>query len=187
MKNARLGVAVVLTLCILLLALDGCGGEASRAKGFMEQGDAQLVKMKPISARLTKITNTLYSGVFAGGKVDAAGFQKNSAEVVKAADELAAAASVAEKKYAGINSLKTVTGYKKYADLQVKALGLNEQGLTQLKSFLARWTPAIAAAGFDPVAFVGAAKELSTQSTAIADQIEKLETEAAQVKKSEKL
>lgn len=187
LRSLRMLVASGLALSIMLALVSGCGGDASRARGFMSEGDAQLAKMKAISARLTSSTNTLFEGVFAGGKVDAAGFQKDAVAVRKAADEFSAAAVVAKKQYSSIDTLKNVQGYKDYADAQIKALDLNEQGLALLKAFLDKWTPAIAESGFDPVAFVGAAKELSTQSGNIATEIEKLENQAAKVKKAEKL
>jgi hypothetical protein len=182
-----MSVVFLLLPVLFMLAAAGCGGDAGRAKGYIQKGDAELVKMKTVSDRLTKSTDVLFAAVFAGGKVDASSFQKNAATVTTAASQFAAAALLAKKQYASIDSLKNVAGYKKYADLQVKALGLNEQGIAQLKAFVEKWTQAISAPGFDPVAFVGAAKELSAQSTSIADQIENLEKEAAQVKKSQNL
>lgn len=188
LRSVRLPICLALLPAILaIVCACGCGGDAARAKAYMEQGDAELVKMKPISLRLTKSTDQMFEQIFANGKVDTASFKKNSEAVSKAADELAAAAAVARQRYSSIDSLKEVGGYKKYGQVRIKELALNDQGLEQLKAFVDAWNKAISESAFDPVAFVGAAKELSGQSANIATEIEKLEKQAAEVKKSEKL
>jgi hypothetical protein len=187
LRGIRHYIASGLVLALALVALVGCGGDAGKASSDMQQGDAAILKLKPVSERLTKATGTLFASVFAGGKVDAASFQKNAISVNKAVDELTTGIEAARKDYAAIASLKNVAGYKKYADGQIKILDLNSQGLAQLKAFMTRWTPVISSPSFDPVAFVGASKQLSDQSSAIATQISALEKQAAATKKSEKL
>jgi len=187
LRGTRPFIAICVLAFVATAAISGCGGDASRAKAYMQQGDAAIVKLKPVSDRLTKSTGTLFASVFAGGKVDAASFQKNAAAVSKAADELSKGIVAARKDYASIDKLKNVAGYKKYATDQMRILDLNSQGLAGLSEFLTKWSPAISSPSFDPVAFVGAAKDLSAQSSAIATQIAQLEKQAAATRKSEKL
>jgi hypothetical protein len=182
------GAAIIAIACVVAaVLLAGCGGDAGRAKSYMQQGDAEIAKLQVVSSDLTKSVTALFQGIFAGGKVDAASFQKNAVAVQSQAAKLAAGAALARKQYALIDGLKKVPGYKKYADLQIQALDLNAKGVANLKTFLDKWTPAVAAPGFDPVAFVSASNDLSTQSSTIAASIDKLEKEAAAVKTKEKL
>jgi hypothetical protein len=178
---------IVIAGAVAVLSLSGCGGDAGRAKSYMQQGDAEIAKLQVVSNDLTKSVTALFGGIFAGGKVDAASFQKNAVAVQSQAAKLAAGASLARKQYALIDVLKKVPVYKKYADLQIQALDLNAKGVNNLKAFMDKWTPAVAAPGFDPVAFVSASNDLSTQSNTIAASIDKLEKEAASVKTKEKL
>jgi hypothetical protein len=173
--------AIVTAICLLvaIFAVAGCGGDAGRAKDYMNKGDAEVVKLKPVSDRFTKSVSALFSGVFAGGKVDAASFQKDAAGVKTLADQLSAGAREAAKQYALIDGLKDVPSYRKYADL--------EQKVMSLKAFLDKWSAAISSPTFDPVAFVGAAKDFSAQADTASKEIEKLEKEAASLKKSQKL
>jgi hypothetical protein len=181
--------AIVTAICLLvaIFAVAGCGGDAGRAKDYMNKGDAEVVKLKPVSDRFTKSVSALFSGVFAGGKVDAASFQKDAAGVKTLADQLSAGAREAAKQYALIDGLKDVPSYSKYADLEQKVMSLNEDTLAKLKAFLDKWSAAISSPTFDPVAFVGAAKDFSAQADTASKEIEKLEKEAASLKKSQKL
>jgi hypothetical protein len=184
--NTRVMLAAVILLMATLF-LVGCGGDAGRARDYMNKGDAEVAKLKPVSDRFTKSVSALFAGVFAGGKVDAASFQKDAAGVKTLADQLSAGAKEAAKQYALIDGLKDVPSYKKYADLEQQVMTLNEDGLAKLKAFLDKWTAAISSTSFDPVAFVGAAKEFSGQADSAAKEITKLETEAANLKNSRKL
>lgn len=172
---------------LLLAGAAGCGGDAGKARFFMQSGDSELSKMKPIAERLSSDTTRLFEGVFAGGKVDTAGFKRNGEAVLRDTDELAGASEKAGKQYQAIGKLKDVPGYKKYADVRIEALSVNEEALSRLNAFVEEWTTAMAAPGFDPVSFVGAARELSARSSEASAAIDKLEKEASALKKSSKL
>jgi hypothetical protein len=192
MRRTRLNrwkcaVAVIATLLAATLLAAGCGGDTGRARDYMIKGEAEIAKLQPVSESLTKSVEALFNGVFSGGRVDAASFQKDAAVVKKQVEQLSAGAKSAAKQYALIDGLKDVPSYKKYADLQQKVLSLNEEGFSKLSTFLDKWSPAIASPNFDPVAFVGAARDFSAQAQTTATEIEKLEKQAAALKKSQKL
>ncbi len=172
---------------VIAVGLPGCGGDTGRAKAFMEQGDKELSRMKPSSDRLQSATRTLFEGVFAGGAFDAASFRKNALEVKKAADDLEAAGAPARNSYSSIRKLKDVEGYRKYAAVRIEELDLNDRGLALLRSFIETWGSATGSTGVDPVAFVGAAKELSAKTAGVASEIRELESRAAALRRKERL
>ena len=177
-------VALLVTAAILIA---GCGVDAGQAEQDIQAGDAAVAKVQPASKQLSAEVSSLLNGVFAGGKVDPATFQKDAAAVRTDANKVLAGTAAAKSEYAKVKGLTGVAGYKEYASLQAQIVDLNDSGLKVLVAFVDKWSPAIAQASFDPVAFVGAAKELSTQSEAIATQIEKLQAQAAALKKAQKL
>ena len=187
MNHWKLTTLIISALLAAVLFVAGCGGDTGQAKAYVSRGDADVVKLQPVSNRLTKSVEALFSGVFAGGKVDATAFKKDAASVRSLAEELSTGANVASKQYALVDGLKDVPAYKKYADLEQKVISRNEEGLSRLKAFLDKWSAAISSPNFDPVAFVGDARDFSTMADKTAAEIEKLEKEAASLKKSQKL
>jgi len=174
-------------LVAVILLASSCGGDAAAARGDVSQGDAQLVKLKTVSEQLQKQISALFSGAFAGGKVDATAFKTNADTVKETADKLATGAASARKEYAKVDALEQVPAYKQYADDQIKVIDLNTAQIDSLKTFLDKWSAEVSSAEFDPVAFVGAARDLSTQMDTTAAAIKKLEDQASALKKKEKL
>lgn len=190
MKKVAGAIAFVLVIALSLavaVGAQGCGGDAGRAKSFMKQGDAELARMNPASEQLQSAARALFEGVFAGGAFDAAAFRKNAHKVRKAASDLEAAGAPARNSYSSIRKLKDVEGYRKYAAVRIKELDLNDRGIALLRSFIDTWSPATGSTGVDPVAFVGAAKDLGTATAGVASEIRELEVRAATLKQNGKL
>jgi hypothetical protein len=174
-----------LLLCVVLLA--SCGGDAAKARGYVSEGDALLVKVQPVSLKLSKDISSLFGGVFSGGKVDASAFSSGAVKVREGSDKMLAGAESAKKKYAQVDGLKDVPYYRQYAEYQLKIIELNKQGIGSLKAFLDEWVPAVSSPVFDPVAFVNASRDLSDKADQTAAAIEKLEKQAAALKKDKKI
>jgi len=180
-------MVMLLVLVVALLFAASCGGDAAAAKGDMSAGDAALAKLKPTSDELVKQISTLFQGVFTGGKVDAAAFKKSADAIKVTTGKLSAGAADARRQYAQIDALKAVPSYKEYADLQIQSIDLNTKQTDSLNAFLDKWSATVAQPNFDPVAFVGASRDLSVQMDATSAAIAKLEAQAAALKKSKKL
>jgi len=184
---ARFALAMSVLILVALLFAASCGGDAAAAKSNMSSGDAALAKLKPTSDEVVKQISALFQGVFTGGKVDAAAFKKSADAIKVTTGKLSAGAADARKQYAMIDSLKAVPSYKQYADLQIQSIDLNTKQTDSLNAFLDKWSAEVSQPTFDPVAFVGASRDLSVQMDATSAAIGKLEALAAALKKSKKL
>lgn len=160
-----------------MLFASSCGGDAAAARRYVGQGDAELVKLKPVSEQLQKQLSDLFSGAFAGGKINADAFRKNAVTVKDTAGKLAAGAALARERYAKVDTLKDVPTYKQYADDRIKVIDLNTNQVGSLDSFLDKWSAEVSSPTLDPVAFVGASRALSAQMDTTAAAVQKLEVQ----------
>lgn len=171
----------------MALMLAGCGGDAGKAKGYVNDGDKALVDLKPASDQFSNSVTDLFKGVFEGGKVDPSTFQKDAAAVKAQAEKVVKGAEGAKAEYVKVAALKDVPFYKEYADDQVKIIDLNTKAMGSLNEFLDKWSQSVGSSSFDPVAFVNAARDFSVMADATAVEIEKLEKAASKLKKEKKL
>jgi len=184
---AKSALVLLVVVVAALLFATSCGGDAAAAKGDMSRGDADLANLKPTSDEMVKQITALFQGVFSGGTVDTTTFKKSADAIKVTTGKLSPGAAEAKKEYAAINSLSSVPDYKQYADLQIKSIDLNTNQVESLNAFLDKWSQEMSGSAFDPVAFVGASRELSVQMDATSAAIAKLEAQAAALKKSKKL
>lgn len=180
-------VALVVVALASSLALAGCGGDEGKAKEYVSSGDAELAKLRTATEQLSSGVSRLFEGVFAGGQVEAAQFTEGATKVLVLVDKVSAGAALADKQYARVEGLFEVPDYQKYAALKRQAVAKDQEGLDSLKAFLDKWSTAISSASFDPVAFVGDARDFSLKAEAVAVAVEKLESQAAALKKEKGL
>jgi hypothetical protein len=180
-----LAAAIVLLMVAFMAA--SCGGDPAKAKAYVREGDALLVKIQPVSQDLSSAISELFKAVFAEGKVDAAAFVTGAAKIKEQADRLLSGAESARKEYARVAELEGVTDYARYADYQQQIIELNAKGVADLNAFLDEWAASAEADAFDPVAFVNASRAFAAKADETAAAIGKLENEAAGFKKEMEL
>jgi HPt (histidine-containing phosphotransfer) domain-containing protein len=118
---------VVLLVSSALLALPGCGGDAAKAKEYMEKGDEYSVELKDYvenaSDNVTDLLVSLGVDLAVTGTVE---FETVAEQARKNIGQLRNAGGKAVAEYEKIEDLSGVEDYKKYAELRIKSL--NEIG-----------------------------------------------------------
>ncbi len=171
--------------------LPGCGGTKGKAQASMKKGDEIVVVIEKDSetlvAKMDKTFLDLYKEINAGKTPDAGAFDKSSKEIIALAKEMLDKASKAKTEYENILRLTGVPQYAKYADLKIKVIDANVQGLKQLGSFLGQEKDRLSATPFDPVAFQIAVVQFSDSLKKLGEETGKLQKEAEDLKKQKKL
>jgi len=118
---------VVLLVSSALLALPGCGGDAAKAKEYMEKGDEYSVELKDYvenaSDNVTDLLVSLGVDLAVTGTVE---FETVAEQARKNIGQLRNAGGKAVAEYEKIEDLSGVEDYKEYAELRIKSL--NEIG-----------------------------------------------------------
>jgi hypothetical protein len=184
------------TLAILIILspvsiLSGCGGPEDEARSYMKKGDEIVVAVEKNSKTLvTKMDTTfsdLYKQINAGNTPDTAAFDKSSKEITALVKVMLDKASLAKADYGKILRLESVPYYVKYARNKIKVIDFNVQGLKQLQEFLAEGKNRLTAQPFDPVAFQIAVVQFSDGIKKLGEESGKLQKQAEDLKKENKL
>lgn len=173
------------------LLLPGCGGTKGEARASMKKGDEIVVVIEKDSETLVGKIDSTFSGLYkeinSGKTPNAGAFDKSSKEITTLAHKMSDKASQAKAQYEKIGRLKGVPDYAKYADLKIKIIDANVQGLKQLDSFLGQEKDRLSAKPFDPVAFQIAVIQFSDSLKNIGEETGKLQKQAEDLKKQKKL
>lgn len=180
-------IAILLLATWLAALAPGCGGNAGKAKGYMEDGDAIIVRMSGQTSRFQKDLEALFKGVFTGSGLEPAAFEQSAVAVIARADALAAEGEKARARYADIKKLSGVKEYQDYADLMIQAIDLNKKGLADLDAFLNESIKQVNAPGFDAIGLADGIDTFSRQAVEISAALQKLQKQAASLKKEKRL
>jgi len=174
-----------------ITVLPGCGGPKGEARSHMKKGDEIVVLIeknsKTLVAKMDKTFSNLYKQMNSGKTPDAAAFDISAKEITVLAEKMLDKASLAKAEYGMIRRLKGVPDYVKYAEMKIKVIDSNFQGLKQLQDFLAEGKKKLAAQPFDPVAFQIAVVQFSDSMKKLGEESGKLQKQAEDLKKQKKL
>ncbi|MBU1943889.1 MAG: hypothetical protein KKE36_09500 [Actinobacteria bacterium] len=184
--NRILIATITLVSCLALLA-SGCGGPQDQAKAYMQEGDAVIVKMAGQTPGFKKDLEDLFKGVFSGDGLEPAEFEQTATALRETANSIKSQGEEARASYAGIQKLSDVEDYKEYAALMVQALDVNEKGLNDLESFLDEAAGQVKAANFDAIVLANGIETFSDKAAQISDDLQKLQKQAADLKKEKGL
>jgi uncharacterized protein YukE len=180
-------ITILLLAACLATIVSGCGGNAGEAKGYMEDGDAIVVKMSGQTPEFKKELESLFKGAFAGSGLEPAEFEESAGAVKETAGSLEAQGDRARASYARIRKLSGVKDYGDYADLMIQALDLNEKGLKDLDAFLDESIKQVNAPSFDAIGLANGIETFSKQASEISTALQKLQKQAADLKKEKEL
>lgn len=118
----KAAVAAVVVAALALWAACGCGGGASRAKGYMIKGDELLKAAEELYTSIMDKTQTLVTDYVAGGNTEPSGVKAKTDEIGGLLDRATTGEAAAREQYERILPLEGVRDYVKYAGLQIEVI-----------------------------------------------------------------
>ena len=117
-----LAITIALAFIVTVIAVCGCGGDASRAKDYMNKGDALLKTVEGQYTSISRKMTTLIAEYTAGKNTEPTAVKAKIAEITGLLDAAKAGQDAASAEYGKILSLKGVPDYVKYAALQIEVI-----------------------------------------------------------------
>lgn len=171
--------AIVLVLLVALTALaTGCGsGDTKQAQEYMKAGDALMKELDTQGNALSSEVSSVFASV-----TSAATFSEAVAKVKASTAKISDTIKKAEAEYKKINGLQGVEDYKKYADLQLVVLKLDEELVTMINSFLDEATAIVSSPTGTPEQLTAAQEKFVTEVNAVNEKLTKAQKAASTFK-----
>ncbi len=189
-RTGTLALTAVLVVVTALLA-SGCGGDAGKARGYVEQGNELIAAVEKqgeeLGALMDSAFSDLYKEISSGSKPDVVSFASAAADMESLADDMITRARKAKAAFERVDTLEDVPGYVKYADLKIRIIDSNIKGLEELKAFLKEAGEKLAASDFDLMAFQSFVTQYGESVKTLGEEGGKLQEQAEALWKSEKL
>jgi len=183
--------AYILTLTVtiaLALSLSGCKNEASRAKEYVEEGDAILAEAAVTGDELTSKVESLLTNMGAqlsrGERPDAGNFNENLEVIHGLFDELDSKYEEAKSSYGKTESLKGLDDYKDYARTRMAQIVVAEDMLQDIRFHLDKLKFDISDPGFSATALAEEASEFGEKVERKASEVTELMNRAETIKRS---
>lgn len=174
-------VGVVLVVAIALAA--GCGsGDTKQAQQYMKQGDTYMKQLDTLGNALSTEVQQVFSSV-----TNAATFNEAVTKVKASVTKISQTITKAQTEYKKINSLQGVEDYKKYADLQLVVLKLDEQLVTLINKFLDASVAIVNNPSGTPEQLTAAQQAFVTEVNAINEKLSTAQTAASKFKSEKNL
>jgi hypothetical protein len=189
-KTAIASLVLVLSLSVAVL-VTGCSGDLGSARAYVKKGDETIVVIernsRSLGSSIEKTFTGLYNEISAGKTPSPAPFVASAREMKSLADGMLSDAAEARRQFAKVRDLKGVPYYRKYADLKIKVIDANVEGLKQLETFLDETQKKLSASPFDPVAFQLYVNQFSSSLQKKGEETGKLQKQAEDLKKQKQL
>jgi hypothetical protein len=178
-RKASIAFLVCLAFGAFVLAA-GCGGDTGQAKQYMKTAEAYYDQVATDSQALAgKITAAF------NGATDPAKMQAAVAKLNTFLDSMEAKADKAKASYTKMKSLKGVSDYVKYAEMQIELMGLVKQATGQLRNVMGQIAAAVSAG--DNTALATLQKDFEAGFNKISSKISTLEQQASKFKSQKNL
>ena len=127
MKRSAVLITILVTVALLGGAIAGCGGEESKARGYLETAHSEGLKVTKNIDKLSKKEKELTRLYQKTGQVTPENLEsvrKPYLELVELIGAVKVTAEETKSEYEKVLELKDVEKYKDFANMQIKALDL---------------------------------------------------------------
>ena len=183
MENAKrlaiLGLACVLSVWLATVLLGCESSDMKKAQECLQAGADQIQKIRN---QATEWQNQLIS---TSGATDPGTLKNGVAEVKLSAKGMSNTVDSAKAEYKNITRLNGVGDYVKYADLRLAQLDMIQNMLNKTNEYLENRVDVVNSGDLSGVAAIE--QQYSNEISGISDKIQKIDDEAAKMKKDKKL